>query len=473
MTSTPQLGVSRHTTDSQLGVPEVKVSLTTASTLHSQAPSRANSPTPSSRPGAVHLKSSIHAKEYFVGPRDLEKHSKLPYWLRLSGSVTPRLIVPMIFVTCWSTAITCISQFVYPLGVSDLLLTVLGFVIAMAISFRTSSAYERYSDGRKYWTQISQASRDLSRYIWGHVSERHSADPALGREDLLAKVTALNLITAFAVALKHKLRFEPYAQHEDLEHLISHLQTYAGEAMDPRMNINKHKTSWKAAGEYLDISFAQSNPRKAIKRSTKNLGHLPMEILLYLNAYIQGTREEGLLSDGPIQAMTLGCIQSLNEAMTGTERVINTPLPVAYSIAISQITWIYILVLPFQLWTSLNWVTIPGTIVGAYVILALAAIGRELENPFGDDTNDLPLDHFCQEIAREIDVVCSRPMFRMKDFVKHEKNTPMFNQPYAAWHSRTTDEIRDTLRLKATSAKLANDPIESEKHYHGTSIHSV
>ena len=40
---------------------------------------------------------------------------------------------------------------------------------------------------------------------------------------------------------------------------------------------------------------------------------------------------------------------TLNETLVGLERILQTPLPIAYSIAISQITWAYILVLPFQL----------------------------------------------------------------------------------------------------------------------------
>lgn len=53
---------------------------------------------------------------------------------------------------------------------------------------------------------------------------------------------------------------------------------------------------------------------------------------------------------------------TLNEVVTGTERVLDTPLPIAYTIAISQVAWIYILALPFQLYPTLEWVTIPGSI---------------------------------------------------------------------------------------------------------------
>lgn len=62
-------------------------------------------------------------------------------------------------------------------------------------------------------------------------------------------------------------------------------------------------------------------------------------------------------------------MSSLNEVLTGTERVLDTPLPMAYTIAISQISWIYVLVLPFQLYKSLGWVTIPASIGTCHVSL--------------------------------------------------------------------------------------------------------
>ena len=232
-------------------------------------------------------------------PRDDEKHSKVPYFLRISGSITPRMIVPLTFIAIWATAITCISEFVYPLKTSPLLLTVLGFVVGLGISFRTSSAYERYIEGRRYWAQLSQVSRDLARHIWIHADERHEAtgdregSAELGKSDLLAKLTALNLIVAFAVSLKHKLRFEPYAYYEDLEGLVQHLQTFAGEAYDPEIRVPRSMSSWKVAGQYLGLTMAESNPRKEIKRSKKNLGNLPLEIQAYLSAYIHSIMKNG------------------------------------------------------------------------------------------------------------------------------------------------------------------------------------
>ena len=178
----------------------------------------------------------------------------------------------------------------------------------------------------------------------------------------MAKISALNLIVAFAISLKHKLRFEPYTNHEDLAPLVNHLDTFAGHALDIAPSTERKKSSWKRGGEYLGLTFAESNPRKLIKNSNRNLGNLPLEILSYLSSYTNSVVKNKTLDPGVPQAMILGNLASLNEVLAGSERVLNTPLPVAYSIAISQITWVYVLALPFQLWDALRWITIPGTI---------------------------------------------------------------------------------------------------------------
>lgn len=57
-------------------------------------------------------------------------------------------------------------------GISNILLTVLGFVVGLGLSFRSSTAYERYAEGRRYWAQLILASQNLGRVFWVHSSER-------------------------------------------------------------------------------------------------------------------------------------------------------------------------------------------------------------------------------------------------------------------------------------------------------------
>lgn len=398
-------------------------------------------------PSRRHTTASLDAEDYFHGPRDMAKHSKWPFFLRMHGSVLPKMILPLTIVAAWSTLITLISELKYPLRVSNLLLTVLGFVVGLAISFRTSSAYERYTEGRKYWSQLILVSQNMARTIWINIGER---DGDLGKEDLLNKLSAINLIMAFAISLKHKLRFEPGIEYADLKERVEYLDTFA-KAAEAAIPQRKESGKIKSVGEFLGVSFAESNPRKRIKNSKKPLGNLSLEILNHLGAYIHSTIDNETLKNGLYQSQAINSISQLNDVMIGVDRVLQTPLPIAYSIAISQITWVYVMMLPFQLWDDLRWVTIPGCIFAAYIILGIAAIGAEIENPFGHDVNDLPLEAFCEELELDLDTITSQPKPEPSEWMNRAGNMPIWplsHKSYSDWMGRTKQDIRDALMTK-------------------------
>jgi ion channel-forming bestrophin family protein len=300
--------------------------------------------------------------------------------------------------------------------------------------------------------------------IWIHAKERHNneEDPCLGKADLLGKLTALNLINAFAVALMHRLRFDAGTEYPDLNPLVENIQTMAGMA-DQASLRQKRKNAFMHAGEFLGVSFAQSNPRKAIKKAKENLGNTPLEILNHLQAYVDGLFEDGLVTNGPIQSQMMAALGMMADVLTGTERVLNTPLPLAYSISISQITYLYVMLLPFQLYASLSYITIPASLVATYVIIGIATIGAEIENPFGQDVNDLPLSTYCRDLAADIDVLTSMPPPKPADFVKNSRNKvlyPLSMSEYAVWEDRSVEEIRDALRQKAFSADVIMERLE-------------
>lgn len=109
----------------------------------------------------------------------------------------------------------------------------------------------------------------------------------------------MNLVVAYAVALKHKLRFEPYTHYEDLVDLVGHIDTLAKTAtQDGEVYKRKKPSIFKAMGENLGLSIATSNPRKQLKRSTKPLGNLPLEILCYLTAYVDELTANGQMPVG-------------------------------------------------------------------------------------------------------------------------------------------------------------------------------
>ncbi|KAI1131124.1 Bestrophin, RFP-TM, chloride channel-domain-containing protein [Nemania abortiva] len=413
-------------------------------------PSRHNStPNPFSR-----MNTSLDLDDYFSGPRDIAKHSKWPLFLQLHGSITPKMIVPLIVIGGWASLITALSARYehIELSIEPVLLTITGFVVSMGLSFRSSSAYERYAEGRRCWGQLILASQSLGRVFWVHTIER----PDTAKEDILGKLTALNLVIAYAVALKHKLRFEPYTYYDDLTDLVGHIDTLARTATEEQ-EVTKPKkyTIFKAVGENLGLSFATSNPRKLLKRSEKPLGNLPLEILCYLTAYADELVANGQLPVGMQQTTIYNNLGLLNDVLVNAERVLNTPLPVAYAIVISQITWLYVVLLPFQLYSALKWITIPATIFASYIILGIFFIGHEIENPFGNDVNDLPLDLFCQQIVQDMETISSRPKISTKQLVQNARNKIMYpysHSSYYVWASQPEGAIRNALKNRPNAS---------------------
>ncbi|KAF2760905.1 UPF0187-domain-containing protein [Pseudovirgaria hyperparasitica] len=395
---------------------------------------------------------------YVNGPLDTQKHSKWPLFLRLRGSVLPKMILPLLFVGVWAAAVTCICFYRVDISCDSLLLTVLGFVVGLGLSFRSSSAYERYTEGRRCWSDLRLASQNMSRLIWLHVGE-DAENIENGKKHLLEKLTALNLIISFAVALKHKLRYEPgINSDEEYAGLFQWMDTFIGPPKD--LSTTAKKPTWKHYGELIGLPFAIDNPRKLIKQmeSQQSIGNLPLEILTYLSTFVDHvmSKSEGRLA-AVYQAPLVSGIMTMNECLVSAERVLDTPLPTAYNIAISQITWVYILVLPIQMWGPLGWITIPGTIFAAYIILGLAAIGREIENPFGSDANDLDLDGFCFTIAKDIEMMTAAPAPDVQQFTTDPKNLVLFPQTYSVKYIMDTygkADIRNALRDKA-GASLA------------------
>jgi ion channel-forming bestrophin family protein len=262
--------------------------------------------------------------------------------------------------------------------------------------------------------------------------------------------TCLQLIVTFAVALKHRLRFEPFIDYDDMRNNVEFLDTVAKGASVGVDTTPRKQSMWRRVGSFLGLSIAQSDPRERVKQTTKPLGNLPLEILTHIQGFINTVADNGTLKTPVFSAPLVNGVTTLNDVLTGTERILNTPLPIAYRIVISQITWIYVLSLPIQLF-KLEWKMIPVTLVASYIILGLELIGSQIEDPFGFDVNDLHLDSFCEQIAHDIDVIASTPAPLPEEYAKRGLNKPLWplsKSGYDVWMKRSEEQIREALKMK-------------------------
>ena len=92
----------------------------------------------------------------------------------------------------------------------------------------------------------------------------------------------------------------------------------------------------------------------------------------------------------------------LSEAQANCERIKNTPLPFPYTLLLHRTTFVFCLLLPFAMAEPLGWLAPIFTTIVSYTFFGLDAIGNELEDPFGNDVNDLPTDSMVRIIERDV-----------------------------------------------------------------------
>ncbi|KAF9450845.1 UPF0187-domain-containing protein [Macrolepiota fuliginosa MF-IS2] len=139
----------------------------------------------------------------------------------------------------WSTLITVLNDRGHMLNIDSALLTAVGTVLGFVITYRTTSSFQCYSDGRMLWSSIIFGSRNFARMVWFHVPDSEPVEgeslEQIKAKTLVEKKTVINLLEAYAVAVKHYLRGEDSIYYEDLYHHVKFLPAYTLPAGRPSM----------------------------------------------------------------------------------------------------------------------------------------------------------------------------------------------------------------------------------------------
>ena len=71
-------------------------------------------------------------------------------------------------------------------------------------------------------------------------------------------------------------------------------------------------------------------------------------------------------------------------------------------------TGLYVVTLPIGFVATFAWWSVPVVMLVFYILVSVELIAEEIEDPFGVDENDLPLDGLCETIQGNVEEILGR-----------------------------------------------------------------
>lgn len=132
-----------------------------------------------------------------------------------------------------------------------------------------------------------------------------------------------------------------------------------------------------------------------------SIAHAPNAVAARLFRLLEALRQNGELS--PENAINLNAeMTALTDVCGACERIKKTPIPYSYSLFLKKFVFVYIVSMPFMFVSDYSYWTGLFTTFMFYVLVSLEIIAEEVENPFGTDANDLPIDDMAKAIGLNV-----------------------------------------------------------------------
>ncbi|ENH4375712.1 bestrophin family protein [Enterobacter hormaechei subsp. xiangfangensis] len=275
------------------------------------------------------------------------------HWLQLifvwHGSVLPKIYTRLLLNFLLSIAVIVMLPWYTSLGIRFTVapFSILGVAIAIFLGFRNNACYSRYVEARLLWGQLMIAARSLFREVKNTLPD----DKYLGE--------FVRLQIAFANCLRMTLRRETNA-------------------------------------DQLSRYLAPDDLRKVMDANSP-----ANRILLIMGEWLAVRRRSGHLSDILFHSLN-NRLNDMSIVLAGCERIANTPVPFAYTLILHRTVYLFCIMLPFALVVDLHYMTPFVSALISYTFISLDTLAEELEDPFGTEDNDLPLDAICNMMERDL-----------------------------------------------------------------------
>ena len=284
-----------------------------------------------------------------------ERPSGLRLFLVLRGSVLQRIRLTLALNVLLATLVTLVhgNLFTVKITLTAIPFTLIGLPLAIFLGFRNTTAYDRYWEARKLWGEIVHRTRTLARQCQGLIHLPEPIDPARRAQDVRVRMVHR------AIAFVHALRLQLRDEQDD--------------AVLQR---------WLMPAEF-EQARGTSNPADTL--------------MLHMGRDLGECVRRGQI-DPCLAAQVDATLSSLTASAASCERIKNTPVPFSYTLLLHRTAYMYCFLLPFGLVDTTGFMTPFVVGIVAYTFFGLDALGDEIEEPFGLESNDLPLDTLCRAI---------------------------------------------------------------------------
>lgn len=262
------------------------------------------------------------------------------------------------------------------------------FVLGFALVFRSSSGYSRYWDGANLLRQMRTEWHDACAQIccFAMTSDK-SEDQKEAFKNCVVRL----------FSLLHCLALQQIADMEDSSFEVIDLDT-----LDPKL-------------------------LKSLKQFHEPLEKAEVILNWIQRVILEGVKTGFIPSPPPIVSRAFQEINAGMVCLTKLQAISDHPFPFPYAQMIAAMLCIHFLVTPFLIGTlPVHFLLcFMFTFISVFALCSLNLIAQEIENPFGDDENDLRCDEAQINMNEALLVLLSQPASILPNFssVPEKKST--------------------------------------------------
>ena len=285
---------------------------------------------------------------------------------RLRGSVLPEVLPHLIVTGLISVGVWQLDKTAKFIEIDKTGHSMFAFFVTFLVIFRVNSSVAAYVKGRN----------ELSRFHFVVVEILRKYIPSTSSQNAPNLVSDMRrqLLLSFSLLVLH---------------LRDTFDTHQATAFS---RLAARGVSLLATGSREDKAL-----RAAYQRSKQSFDQ-PTLALAMVTSDLYKQEKDGLL-DSNIRKDIDSCIASLHNIILQTDEIKTAQIPFQYVQMQRMFMCLFLYTIPFALVRSLGFIAIPVVMMLTFGYVGLDKTGDSLEDPFGTDLCDLPLENYLQRMS--------------------------------------------------------------------------